>query len=151
QKRLGEAEAELAAASADAAHAGLPGALAGAQSLLLDATAGRRIIQNGLTGLKALPDGTALRFELRILSDAHFNVQLLKDHARGLTAAFVAFDKGRILSFRPGSVVEFEAGRYDIAAGQDCFEILLVLETKADRGRLTVTGRKDGKILVKEV
>jgi hypothetical protein len=150
QKQLARVEAELSAASEAAARAGGPGALTGTQSLLLDAEAGRRIVQNGLTGVKSLPDGAVLRFELRILRDAHFNMQLLKDNVRGHTAACVAFEKGRILSYRPGSVVEFEVGRYDLAAGQDRFEVALVLETRANRIRLTVKSRKDGKVLVNQ-
>ncbi len=148
RERLARAQAERSAAAEAAAKVGGPGALAGKQSLLLDATAGRRVVQNGLTGLKALPDGTTLRFDLRILRDAHFNMQLLKDSVKGHTAAYVGFDKGHIRSYRPGSVQEFEAGRYDLAAGRDHFEVRLVLHPRTDQGRLTVTSRRDGKILV---
>lgn len=149
--QLVQAEAAYAAAAREAEQTGHPGALAGRQSLLLDATAGRRIVQNGLTQLKALEDGATIEFQLLILSDAHVNFQLAKDVVKGLTAGFVAFEKGRIISYQPGSFTEFEAGRYDFAAGQKQFHVKLVLQTKADRCLLTVRSLKDEKPLVDSV
>ena len=117
--------------SEEAEQAGRPGALAGRQSLLLDATAGRRIVQNGLSQLKALEDGTTLEFQLLILNDAHVNFQFAKDVVKGLTAGYVAFEKGRIVSYQPGSFTEFEAGQYDFAAGQKRFHVTLVLRDES--------------------
>jgi mono/diheme cytochrome c family protein len=149
--QLAQAEAALQAAAEEASKAGQPGALVGRQSLLLEATSGRRIVQNGLSSLKTLEDGTTISFELLILNDAHVNFQLAKDVVKGLTAGYVAFDKGRIVSYQPGSFTEFETGRYDFAAGQKRFRVTLVLETKADRCLLTVSSVMDDKLLVDRV
>ncbi len=148
KEQLVQAEAAYTAALQDAEQQGRPGALAGRQSLLLDATAGRRIIHNGLTQLKALEDGTMIEFQLLIVSDAHVNFQLAKDVVKGLTAGCIGFEKGRILAYQPGTVTEFEAGRYDFAAGQRRFSVRLVLQTKADRCLLTVRSIADDKPLV---
>jgi len=149
--QLAQAEAAYATALKEAAEQGRPGALAGRQSLLLDATAGRRILNNGLKQLKALDDGTTVEFQLLIVNDAHVNFQFAKDVVKGLTAGYVAFEKGRILSYQPGTMTEFEAGRYDFAAGQRHFHVRLVLETKADRCLLTVRALKEDKPLVEGV
>lgn len=172
QTALSQAEAELEAARKEAPKA-LPGlrealskaeaallaeggrakggpsiALAGKRSLLMDATSGRRALHHGLPGLKKLHDGASVQFELRLLKDTHFNFQLARDVPKGLTAAYVGFDKGRILSYQPGSFTEFEVGRYDLARGEDRFLVTLLLHTKADHIKVSVKGRKDGRILV---
>ncbi len=67
---------------------------------------------------------------------------------QGLTAAFVAFDQGRILAYRPGGHAEFQAGAYDFAGGQAHFEATLKLEAEADRCLLTVRSLNDDKLLV---
>ncbi len=149
--QLALAESAYTAAVREAEQAGRPGALAGRQSLLFDATAGRRILQNGLQQLKALEDSTTLSFQWLILNDAHVNFQFAKDVVKGLTAGYVAFEKGRIVSYQPGSFTEFETGRYDFAAGQRRFQVSLMLETKADRCLLTVRSLTDDKLLVDRV
>lgn len=148
---LTKAEDEFAAAVAAAEKAGRPGALAGKHSVLFDATTGRRIIQTGLPSVKTLEDGSVLRFELLILQDAHFNFQLAKDSVKGLTAGYVAFEKGRILSYQPGSFTEFETGKYEFSAGQTRFDVALEMQTKADRCLLTVKLHGGGKTLVDAV
>ncbi len=149
--QLVQAEAAVTTAVREAEQAGRPGALAGRQSLLLDATAGRRVIQNGLQQLKALDDGATLSFQWLILNDAHVNFQFAKDVVKGLTAGYVAFEKGRIVSYQPGTFTEFEAGRYDYSAGQRRFQVSLVLETRADRCLLSVRSLADDKLLVDRV
>lgn len=148
KEQLAQAQAAFDAAAKTAAESGTPGALSGKQSLLLQATAGRRALQNRLQGLKSLEDGSTIQFELQILSDAHVNFQLAKDVVKGLTAAYVGFDKGRILTYLPGSFADHEAGRYDFAGGQKRFQVSLVLETKNDRCLLSVRSVSDGKQLV---
>lgn len=148
REKVAAAEAELAEEQRNADQKVGAGALVGKQSLLLNAATGRRTLQNGLRPLKALEDGTTISFQLRILNDAHVNFQLAKDVVQGLTAGYVAFDKGRILSYQPGSFTEFQAGLYDFAAGQSRFEVSLVLETKADRCLLTVRSLGDERTLV---
>ena len=142
------AEAKLALAKQDATTNGKAGALAGQQSLLLNATTGRRTLQNGLTSLKSLEAGTTISFQLRILQDAHINFQLAKDVVQGLTASFVAFEKGRILAYQPGGFNEFQAGVYDFGNGQNLFEVSLTLEPATDRCLLTVVSLPDKKLVV---
>jgi Protein of unknown function (DUF1553)/Protein of unknown function (DUF1549)/Planctomycete cytochrome C len=149
--QLAKADAAYAASVEKAKHAGSSGALVGKQSLFFDATAGRRIVQNKLPGLKSVEDRFTLEFQLLILTDAHFNFQFAKDVVKGLTAGYVAFEKGRIVSYQPGSFTEFETGRYDFSSGQKRFHVKLVLQTEADRCLLTVRLLPDGKTLVDRV
>jgi len=123
-------------------------ALAGTQSLFIDATQGRRILANDLPGLKVLPDGATLSFKLWIRRDAHVNFQLARNIPEGLTAAFIAFEKGKIVTYRPDSFTEFEAGRYDVSAKQDRFEVRLELQTSTNQLLLSVKNLADGKMLV---
>jgi mono/diheme cytochrome c family protein len=149
--QLAQAEAAFNTAVKEAEKSQRPGALVGRQSLLLEATTGRRVVQNGMSSLKSLEDGTTLAFELLILNDAHVNFQLAKDVVKGLIAGYVAFEKRRIVSYQPGTFTEFETGRYDFANGQKRFRVTLVLETKADRCLLTVRSVADDKLLVDRV
>ncbi len=151
KQQLAQAEVTYDAAVKEAEQAARPGALAGKQSLLFDATAGRRTLHNGVQHLKSLDDGTTLSFQLLILSDAHFNFQFAKHIVQGLTAGYVAFEKGRVMSYQPGGFTEFEAGRYNFAAGQKRFVVSLKIETKADRCLLSVRSLTDDKLLVDAV
>ena len=151
KQQLAQAEVTYDAAVKEAEQGARPGALAGKQSLLFDATAGRRTLHNGVQHLKSLDDGTTLSFQLLILSDAHFNFQFAKHIVQGLTAGYVAFEKGRVMSYQPGGFTEFEAGRYDFAAGQKRFVVSLKIETKADRCLLSVRSLTDDKLLVDAV
>jgi hypothetical protein len=138
RETLTAVQAEFAQATEAAEQAGHAGALAGRQSLVLDAAAGRRAVHNSMQQLKALDDSTSISFQLRILADTHVNFQLAKDVVKGLTAAYLGFDQGCIKSYQPGSVNEFEVGRYDFAAGETHFDVTLVLKTEEDRCLLTV-------------
>jgi hypothetical protein len=148
QRRLQVAEAGFLDATAAAASSGIPGAISGQQSLLFDATTGRRILQHRLTRLKSLPDGSSLKFQLQLLTDTHFNFQLAQDVVSGQTASYAAFEKGRIIVWQPGSFSDVEAGRYDFAAGQNRFSIELRIHPSDDRCLLTVHAQPSGKRLV---
>ena len=151
QSKLTLAESEFEQARKLAEEAGRSGALAGRQSLLIDSTTGRRLIQHRLQHVKSLGEQATIRFQLQILKDAHVNFQLAKDHLKGLTAGYVGFKNGRIISYQPGSFTEFEVGQYDMAAGQNRFEVDLVLQSKDDVCQLTVRSISDKKALVKNV
>ncbi len=150
-EQLAQAEAAFQAAAEIAEKSGQPGAIAGRQSLLLDATTGSRTVLNGMRQLAALDHGTTLRFELLILNDAHFNFQFAKDAVKGLTAGYVGFSSGQIISYQPGTFTEFEAGKYDFATGQKRFQVSLVLETKTDQCLLTVRSTADNIVLVDQI
>ncbi len=145
---LAKAEAVFKTALAESAKSGQPAALAGKQSLVLDATTGRRVLAHSLAGLKELSEGATVRYQLAILTDKYAGFQLAKDFAVGLTAAYVGFVGGKIHSYAPGTTKEFEAGRYAFTNGQHTFEVTLALEPKADRALLTVRSLSDGQTLV---
>ncbi|MFM8221422.1 MAG: DUF1553 domain-containing protein, partial [Planctomycetaceae bacterium] len=111
----------------------------GTQSLLFQAGTGRAITQNRLPGLKSMQTGFTIEFRVRLLTDTHFNFQLARDVKQGLTAAYVAFDAGRLMSYRPGGFTEFQAGTYHFAKGEANFEVRLVLDLEADQALLSVT------------
>lgn len=148
---LAEAEAAYESALHKAKDSGQPGALAGRQSLVLDATTGRRIVQNELRTLKSFDDGATLEFLFQIQKDAHFNFQLAKDHVKGLTAGYVGFDAGKILAYHPGTFSEVPVGTYDFATGQSRFHVLLKIEKPTDRCLLTIRSLVDDKLLVENV
>jgi hypothetical protein len=145
---LAKAEAEYEAAFQEAIKAGTSGAISGRQSLLMDATTGRSIVQNNMQQLKSFDDGARLTFRLRILQDSHVNFQFVKDSLQGLTAGYCAFEKGRIVAYVHGVSGETEVGRYDFAAGQNDFEISVVIRLKEDLGQLTVVCCSDSSTLV---
>ena len=151
QAKLAEAEAELATAVQQATSEGRSLSLSGRQSLWLDATTGRRIVQRSFPGVKSFEDGLTIRFQVQIHNDAHLNFQLAKDVAKGMTAGMVAFDKGRILSYRPGSFEEFEVGRYDSASPVKCFAVTLSCRTSEDVCVLSVRSVADNTVLVDQL
>ena len=151
QSKLTLADAEFEQARKLSEEAGRSGALAGRQSLLVDSTTGRRLIQHRLQHVKSLGEQATIRFQLQILKDAHVNFQLAKDHMKGLTAGYVGFKNGRIISYQPASFTEFEVGQYDMAAGQNRFEVVLVIKSKDDVCQLTVRSIADKKTLVDNV
>ena len=151
QSKLNLAETEFEQARKLSEEAGRSSALAGRQSLLVDSTTGRRLIQHRLQHVKSLGEQATIRFQLQILKDTHVNFQLAKDHLKGLTAGYVGFKNGRIISYQPATFTEFEVGQYDMAAGQNRFEVVLVLQAKDDVCQLTVRSISDKKTLVENV
>jgi len=149
--QLAEAEAGLANAEKNAVAENKPGALSGQQSLLFEVGAGRILVQNRLKTLAALEHGATFEFQLMIFKDAHINFQFARDIANGLTAGYLAFENGRIMSYQPSSYTEFEAGRYDFSAGQTRFHVRLVLNVNDDHSLLTIRSVTDGKVLVDQV
>jgi len=143
---VSQAEAALATARANAPPA-MP-ALAGEQSLLLHAAAGRRALAHALAGLETAQDVASFSCQVWLASDGHANVQLALDIASGATGTFVGFEQGRILAYRPGTFDVFEAGRYDLPAGQNRFALTLRLDLMADTATLTVLSLPDGRTLV---
>lgn len=147
QQKASEAEAALSDARKSVGAA----ALHGQQSLLLDASTGRRILHNPLTNIFPLETGAQIRLELLVLKDAHFNVQLAKDTQAGLTATAVVFENGVIQAYKPGSFDLFQAGAYNTSAGQNRMDVLLTLDRAADQCTLTVRSSSDGQLLVDNV
>jgi len=126
------------------------GALSGQQSLVLDATTGRRIVQNSVQQLERVEDGTTLRFELKIVRDAHFNFQLAKDSVKGLTAGYLAFDHGRIVAYQPGTTAVFDVGAYDFAGGENRFDVQVTLRPSSDDCLVSIRSVPSGDVLVED-
>lgn len=150
-QQLARAETEYTEAVKQAKQSGESGALTGRQSLLFDATAGRRNVLHKLEQLKKLEDGSHVEFQLQIIKDSHFNFQFVKNIPKKLSSGFVAFEKGRILAYKPGTFTQFEAGRFDLAAGENRFHVKLVIQTKADQCLFSVRLLPEGKTLVDNV
>ncbi len=151
QEQLAEAERELAAASERVLADGSQPALAGRHSLLLDASqGGRRGLTHNLNDLPRFADGTSIRFQLRILDQAHFNFQLIHKLSGGLTASYVGFVGGEIKAYRPGTHQEFTAGSYPISAAAT-FQVSLDLSPTEDQGHLTVQVSGEPQPLVENV
>ena len=148
---LKKAEEDHARMVAEVAKGKISGALSGTQSLILDSTLGRRVLYNSLASMKSLEEGTRIEFTLMILTDAHFNFQLAKDHAKGLTAGYVAFDKGNIAAYKPGSFTEFNVGAYDFTKGQNKFLVQMDVYPKADHCLLSVRSLSDDKVIVSSI
>ena len=138
-------------ALADAVAAGESGALAGDQSLLLEASTGRRLVQNTLPKLNTVPSGTTISFRLRILRDGHVNFQLARDTTKHLTALYVGFVDGTIRSYQPGGFQEFEVGSYNHRLGQDDLTVRLVIQPVADTALLSVRVTETDTVLAEDV
>jgi len=151
QQQLAVAETEWATVKQAAQSSPKTSLLAGQHALLLDARSGRRIVQHEMSKLANWQTGSRVSFQLLIIQDAHVNFQLAKDTMQGLTAAFVAFDQGKIVSYQPGSFTEFPAGQYDFAAGQTRFAVSLEVELQTDRALLSVDVLPAGPSLVERV
>ncbi len=147
-EQLKAAEANLETELKIATQSGRSSAIAGKQSLVFDATQGRRVLQNRLRSLKEFGEGFTIKFQLLLATDTHFNFQLAKDVDQGLTASLVAFQAGRIVAYHPGSFTEFDVGKYDFSAGQNRFQIQLVLQPGQDLCLLTIRSVSDEATLV---
>ena len=135
----------------DAAGSGETALLEGAQSLLLDATLGRRALAHTLPGLDSLAEDATVSYLVKIVKDGHTNLQLGLDIAQGATGGFVAFENGSIKTYSPGGFTEFVAGKYDIEQGQDRFQIQMQLKLAQNQFLLTVRSLSDGKVIVRDV
>ena len=137
--RQAETRAKLERLIVESRFANPSFAIRGERSLWIDAREGRRILQRSLAELTQLVDGTEIEFRVRLLTDRHFNMQLAKDAAQGLTAGYVGFDGGRIVAYRPGGFDEFEIGRYDFAAGETEFLVRWRLFPSRNAAQLEVS------------
>lgn len=150
REALATAEKEFSSLQQDATASAKSGVLEGQQSLVLNATSGRRMIHNSLAGLQTLETGSTISFQIQLLQESHFNFQLAKDLAKGQTASFVGFENGKILAYQPGGFTEFHAGSYDTSASQKRFHVALELDRASDRCLLTVRSIADDKLLVNQ-
>jgi hypothetical protein len=123
-------------------------ALGGTQSLLLDATQGRRALVHPLSNLKPIESSAVISFLVRVLRDSHFNLQLALDRNTGATGGWVGFENGKILTYQPGGFVQVEAGRYEPADGEKVFAVTLRIDVEKNQFALTVVRTADQAKLV---
>lgn len=145
------AREEAVRAISDAAGNASIQVLEGTQSLLLDATMGRRALSHSLPGLDSLADAGSVSWLVEIVKDGHTNLQLGLDIAQGATGGFVAFENGTVKTYMPGGFTEFVAGTYDLSNGQNRFKVQMQLELSQNRFLLSVTSLTDGAVVVKSV
>jgi hypothetical protein len=146
-----QAEKEYLAALEEEKQKGQLNALVGKQSLLLDATVGRRMIYHPMNDLTSVEKDDCFEFQVLLLSDTHFNFQLTKDSDKGLTATFIGWEKGVIKCYQPGGFNEFQVGAYDLAAGQNRFLVQLKIDPSSDKSYVTVRSISDDKVLSDQV
>lgn len=125
-------------------------ALHGSQALAVDAKTGRRALAHPLPGIEMLADDGIVSYLLQIVQDGHTNLQLALDLAQGATGGFIAFEKGSIKTYVPGGFQEVIAGTYDLAKGQDRFEVRLRLRLAQNQFLLSVRSLSDDRELIKE-
>jgi hypothetical protein len=121
--------------------------IAGDQSLLLDATKGRRTLQQSLSDPSPLGEDGFLEFSLRLYSPKHFNVQLARDRAQGATATFVGFEDGKILAYHPGGFTEHTVAGFSFAPGIG-FRVRVDFRPQMDQALLSLWSLDDGDALV---
>jgi mono/diheme cytochrome c family protein len=112
--------------------------LAGLQSLLLNATVGRRMIFRSLPEVNVPFSQALISFDIALLSQAHFNFQLTRDSSQGLTATFVGFENGEIRAYQPNSFQEFVVAKLDISKPSHRFHVELQVDLKKDQCLLTI-------------
>ncbi len=142
------AASELQSQSQPQSHQSI---LEGKQSLAIDAKLGRRLLSHPLPGLATLRDGSQVSYLIEIVQDGHTNLQLALDTRQGLTGGYIAFEAGSIKTYAPGGFNEFTAGNYDLAAGQNRFQVRLQLEVAHNRFLLSVISLTDQSLLVDAV
>ncbi|MCA9076392.1 MAG: DUF1553 domain-containing protein [Planctomycetaceae bacterium] len=151
RETLAQAQSQFETALASARSADHSGPLTGDQSLLLDATTGRRIINYDCQSLTTIDDGLTIRFQLHIAKDTHFNFQLAKDVGKGLTAGFVGFIAGRITGYQPGTFTEFDVGEYDHAGGEQRFVVEVNVNPEQGNCLLSVRSLDEATTFVENV
>ena len=92
-------------------------------------------------------DGSTVSFQVKLWADAHANFQLGLDISTGATGAYVGFEQGKLLTYRPGTFETVEIGRYDLAAGQNHFQVTGTIDVARDQILLTVKSLPDGPVL----
>ncbi|HEV7225215.1 MAG TPA: PSD1 and planctomycete cytochrome C domain-containing protein [Pirellulales bacterium] len=137
QSRLAELEASAKSSQA----------LSGKQSLFLDARQGRRALANPVSAVGGVRDGSTIAFQIKLWADAHANFQLGLDISTGATGAYIGFEQGKLLTYRPGTFETVEIGRYDLAAGQSHLQVTGTIDVARDQILLTVKTLPDGAVL----
>ena len=125
--------------------------LAGRNSLLLNATSGRRMIYRSLPEITDELSSVVISFDVAILSKAHFNFQLTRDNTQGLTASFVGFENGEIRAYQPNSFNEFTIAKFEEQPDPTSFHVELAVSIPADQCLLTIVSLVNQTPIAKDV
>lgn len=139
-----EAQIQLARQSYNSSK---PSVLSGEQSLLFDASTGRRMIYRSAPEITSVEENDEIHFLVQILADSHFNFQLTRNSPSGATATYVGFERGKIKSYKPSSFDEFEVGKFEVGTSPVML-VHLTLHPKADQCTLTVSSPDSQHIYV---
>ena len=142
ERELVAAQAELDLALKAAAEDGTLNPLAGRQSLHLQATQGRRILQHRLSGLSGVPEGTTIEFFVRINRSGNFNFQLARDAKKHLTALYLGFVDGTVKGYLPGTFREFPLGQYEQGVASPLIRVQLQLHPAEDIANVDIRQRQ---------
>ena len=145
---LAAAEKTLEIVRNESAQMPAVGALAGKQSLVLNAEQGRRALAHKIPALTSVDDNTVVTFVMQILKDSHTNFQLAIDVETGATGGWVGFEGGKILSYKPGTFEQMEIGKYDLPRGQSKLAVTMKLNPAAETMVATIKSLSDGAIVV---
>lgn len=125
--------------------------LAGLQSLLLNATLGRRMVFRPLPEVNAQFSQALVSFDIALLSQAHFNFQLTRDSTQGLTAAFIGFENGEIRAYQPSSFQEFVIAKVDSPNSSQRYHVELQVDLPKDQCLLTIQTIPTREIIAKNI
>ncbi|QDT91690.1 PSD1 and planctomycete cytochrome C domain-containing protein [Gimesia algae] len=120
------------------------------QALQLNAEQGRRTLSYEITDWKAFDSEIQIRFQLRILKDAHVNFQLSNDLTGGRTNLYVAFEAGKIIAYVPGTTNPTTVGAYKNDSSDLEFNITLHLKPDQDLAQLSIHGAETNDPILKE-
>jgi mono/diheme cytochrome c family protein len=125
--------------------------LAGRNSLLLNATSGRRMIYRSLPEITNELSSAVISFDVAVLSKAHFNFQLTRDNTQGLTATFVGFENGEIRAYQPSSFNEFSIAKIENHQEPSKFHVELTISIPTDQCLLTIVSLDKQTPIAKDV
>ncbi|WP_417377762.1 DUF1553 domain-containing protein [Gimesia sp.] len=110
------------------------------QALQLNAEQGRRTLSYEITDWKTFDSEIRVRFQLRILKDAHVNFQLSNDLIGGRTNLYIAFEAGKIIAYVPGTTNPTTVGSYKNDPSNLEFNMTLHLKPDQDIAELSIYG-----------
>ncbi|MEZ6047435.1 MAG: DUF1549 domain-containing protein [Planctomycetaceae bacterium] len=110
------------------------------QAIQLAAETGRRVLQHGISKDVEFNNQTLLQFQVKLIKDGLANFQLSHDLAAGQTNLYLAFTKGEIQAYVPGSgYVPQVIGSYGSMSEPRQFQAELQFDPENDVAYLTLT------------
>lgn len=122
-----------------------PNVIHGTQSLHLTSMGGRQVLGNSLSSIEDLRSVTEMTCRVRIIQDGHFNLQLAGNFSTGSTAAWISFQKGKLITFNQ-AYQEIEIGKYDVSSLPRDFRVILTPDRAKNLTRIQVFDSADASI-----